>query len=458
MILGQHRHRDIGALGLHRIEHAADIVGIEIRAQRPAGVEIAEHHRQIGQVREHHPLVVEAIREIDALAIDRDRDLARDRQLEPGRGDHDIGGQEAVVRQPHAALLERLDLAGDDLGLAALDRVEQIVVGHQAQPLVPRIVGRGEGGAVELVAQRLLDLLVEELLHLLGLGARALEADVLHLDVLPAGQAVGRLLGQELAQQVRQPVLRRAREHPGRGALEHGDLGGLARHRRRDRHRGGARADHHHLLAGIVEIVGPELRVDHLAFEGAEIEAGVVGLVVIVIARAQIEEIGGEPLVLAPILFGTGLDLHRPARGGAVEIGGDNLVAQPDVLANAALVDDTVEIVEDRGRVGDRFLVLPGFEIEPQRVHVAVRANPGIAEQVPGAAQIVAPFENRIAGVRRFGGHMRGHPDPGNPRPHDQHVEMAGLFGHLCSPNPGSEGNADPAPAPAPLRIATRLG
>ena len=41
-------------------------------------------------------------------------------------------------------LVKRLDRIGDDVGLALADGLEQVAVGRQAQPLVPRVVARAE--------------------------------------------------------------------------------------------------------------------------------------------------------------------------------------------------------------------------------------------------------------------------------------------------------------------------
>src|SRR3546814_8192948 len=90
---------------------------------------------------------------------------------------------------------------------------------------------------------------------------------------------------------------------------------------------------------------------------------------------------------------------HLPARLGAAPVVTDHLAAQANTLADAAFVDDAVQIVEDRGAVGDRLFMLPRLEDEAQRVHVAVRADAGIAEQVPGAAQIGAALDERKAAV-----------------------------------------------------------
>ena len=60
----------------------------------------------------------------------------------------------------------------------------------------------------------------------------------------------------------------RAQAIPGRRALEHGDMACACRHGRDDRHCRRAGADDDDVLAGIVAVFGPELRMDDLAVEG----------------------------------------------------------------------------------------------------------------------------------------------------------------------------------------------
>src|SRR3546814_244376 len=116
------------------------------------------------------------------------------------------------------------------------------------------------------------------------------------------------------------------------------------------------------------------------------------------------------------------LHRHRPARRGAVPIGADDLAVEADALANMALVDDAIEIVEDRRAVGDRLLMLPRFEDETQCVHVAVRTDARITEKVPGAAKLFAALDEGEAMVGAIHLQMHGHADTRNARTDDQHI------------------------------------
>ena len=63
------------------------------------------------------------------------------------------------------------------------------------------------------------------------------------------------------------PVPAGQRDDVARRALEHRHVRRPLGHRGDERHRGRAAADHHDALAGVVEVLGPVLRVDDLAPE-----------------------------------------------------------------------------------------------------------------------------------------------------------------------------------------------
>src|SRR3546814_9735007 len=119
-------------------------------------------------------------------------------------------------------------------------------------------------------------------------------------------------------------------------------------------------------------------------------EPGVEGLVIVIIARAEIKPALGRrrPCTLA---F---LHRPRPARRGAVPIGAHDLAVEPDALANMALIDDAIEIFEDRRAVGDRFFMLPRFEDEAERVHVAVRTDARITEKIPRSEEHTSELQS----------------------------------------------------------------
>ena len=107
------------------------------------------------------------------------------------------------------------------------------------------------------------------------------------------------------------------------------------------------------------------------------------------------------------------------------------------VLFEIMLGLDPVEIVHDRGTVGNRLLLGPRFEFETQCVHVAVAADAGILEQVPGPADIIAALDHGKALAGTFVPQMNRHADSRNPGADDQYVDRycrgGTLVRNLCS-------------------------
>src|SRR5215204_788367 len=114
------------------------------------------------------------------------------------------------------------------------------------------------------------------------------------------------------------------------------------------------------------------LGVDDPAAEALRpLEARAVSLVVAVIAGAAEEEIAGE---LHPLAGIRAVRMDLPPG-----IGGGPLRAR-----------DPMAVAEDRRAVGDGLGLPPGAERVAEREHVGVRANPRIAEEIPGPAHVLA--------------------------------------------------------------------
>ena len=97
-------------------------------------------------------------------------------------------------------------------------------------------------------------------------------------------------------------------------------------------------------------------------------------------------------------------------------------VADPGV--DAVVARDLADVGQDRRAVGDRLGVLPRPEGVAQRVHVGVRADAGIAEQIPGAAAGLARLEDGVALARALVLQVPGRADARQARAHDQDVEV----------------------------------
>ena len=170
---------------------------------------------------------------------------------------------------------ETLDGVGDDVGLAGLDRLEQVGVGHEADPLVPRVVRRREVGVDLVLRQVLGELAQQSSTDPVGVGAGLAIHVLAEAPVLLAGEFERQAIGQHLPKGVRDRILRRRRHDPGWCALHHGHVLGPVGHGRNEGHRRGARPDDRNPLAGVVEIFGPFLGVDDLAAE--RVGAGELG-------------------------------------------------------------------------------------------------------------------------------------------------------------------------------------
>ena len=84
-----------------------------------------------------------------------------------------------------------------------------------------------------------------------------------------------------------------------------------------------------------------------------------------------------------------------PEGGGGVPFDRHDPVVVLDPLEHAVLPGRLADVAEDIGAVGDRLVTRERLEVVAQRVHVGVAADAGIAEQIPGAAQIGTGLEQR---------------------------------------------------------------
>ncbi|SHU67537.1 Uncharacterised protein [Mycobacteroides abscessus subsp. abscessus] len=260
-------------------------------------------------------------------------------------------------------------------------------------------------------------------------GARELAAGLVAEDQLPdidpAGNRVSHLGRQNLSQAIDDGVLIGQRHDVGGRTLQHGDVAGVGRHRRNQRHGGGAGADHDHLLALVVQVFGPVLWVHHGAFEiGHPGELRRVALVVVVVPTAAEQEGTGVFDGLAIVIH-----LNGPLLGFGVPGSADNLLPVPHVPVNTGVGRRLVHVVQDRRTIGQGPAVVPRREPEAQGVHVRVGANTRVLEEVPGAAHVVAGFKHRVGLGRAAILDMPRGTDPGDTCTDNEHVKV---FGHAA--------------------------
>ena len=252
--------------------------------------------------------------------------------------------------------------------------------------------------------------------------------------VLPAQEGVRKPLREAREWRIRDRVLRGQRDDVAGRPLEHRHVLGAIRHRGHDRHGGRAAADHDDALAVVVEVLGPELRMDDLPAEAVgALEVGRVGLRVVVVARAREEEAARELHRLARV---GALGVNRPARLLARPLRADDTVPVADLVVDSVLGRGLVDVLADRGAVRDRLRLLPRAERVAEREHVGVRPDARVAEQVPRAAHGVARLEDgeALAGAPRA--QMGARADAREPGAGDQDVVvLSGGFTHAVRSN-----------------------
>ena len=293
---GDTRRRGVVPVLVHVAQQAADVGGDEVGLERPGRVGVAERQRQVGDAAEHDALVADRLAHIDLGAVDGERQAADQQQVQAGRGDDDVGLDLLARRQPYAALGERVDRVGDERGVSLAQRPEQVAVGDEAETLVPRVVLRTEVGIErEPGGQLALDALAQDSLHETRGAAREVEHAQRQQRVLPPHRFVRGAAREQAAGGGGQRIDRGQRQDVAGRALQHRHVCGGLCHRRHQRHRRRAAADHQHPLAGVVEVLGPVLGMHDAPREAlAAGELRREALVVAVVAGAGVEEVAAQ--------------------------------------------------------------------------------------------------------------------------------------------------------------------
>jgi hypothetical protein len=219
--------------------------------QRPGGVRVPDGHREVRDAADHAAAVDDRLRVVDLLAVDRQDHAAEQLQVEAGGGDDDVGRQVLAARELQARLGERVDAVGDHLRRPVAEGAEQVAVRDDAEPLLPRVVGRAEVLVDrEALGQRVDVQPADEAAGRTGEALAEAERRPGHGDVATAVQLEGALLVLDDALgQLGERVDPRDRHDVGRRALQHGDLRAGLGQRRDERHGGGAAADDDDALA-----------------------------------------------------------------------------------------------------------------------------------------------------------------------------------------------------------------
>src|SRR2546427_452716 len=133
-------------------------------------------------------------------------------------------------------------------------------------------------------------------------------------------------------------------------------------------------------------------------------------------------------------------------------------VTETDLPIDPILSRRLAQILENQPPVGDGFGIVPGLGGVSQGVHVGVRANAGIAEEVPGTADVVARFEDgvRPTGTARL--QVIARADARNPGTGDEHVKVFARHRAEQFPSNSSYTNAMGRPPSGDRRSGEALG
>ena len=194
------------------------------------------------------------------------------------------------------------------------------------------------------------------------------------------------------------------------------------RHGRNQGNCRGATANDHHLLAGIIQIGGPVLRVDTGPSEVLDPgKLGQVTRLVVVVTGATDQKVAGVDLLLTADRISSG-DRPELVLTGPVSTLGGRVEADP--VSNPEFFCGITDVVADGVATGKHLEFVPGPELVAEGEHVRIRADTRVAEQIPGAAHGRTFFQHDKALVRTGVGKVAGHADTGQARANDNYIEM----------------------------------
>ncbi len=99
-------------------------------------------------------------------------------------------------------------------------------------------------------------------------------------------------------------------------------------------------------------------------------------------------------------------------------------MVEPNVAVDAVLGSGLAQVGQDLVGRGDGMLVAPGLELVAEGVQIGVRPDPGIPEQVPGAAGDAAGLQDRVTALGVLALQIVGGADARDAGTDDQHVDV----------------------------------
>ena len=205
-----------------------------------------------------------------------------------------------------------------------------------------------------------------------------------------------------------------------RRALHHGDVPCGLRERWHERDSGRARADDGNRAAVVVEVARPVLGMHHGAREvGLARQGRVEPASVAVVPDSEVDVVAGHRDCATMRHEAQGPVVRRAVPGRLFEV-----VLEVYEGEQLELGDGFLEVGADSGSRGDGFGPRPRFEAEPERVHVAVGADTGKPEQVPGAADAGPHLKDGGAQVGPGAAQLHRRGNPRNTRADDGDVHV----------------------------------
>merc|ERR1740121_2471210 len=400
------RHDHTGLALLHVAQKPADILADALDLQSPRGCEIPAAVSEVRHIGQHAVFVADVLPADIGHSVHADLHRGHREvgvKLQARGGDDQISIDAVPRLQQDTPLVEGIHVVClNGCGLAP-DGLEEVAVWADAQALLPDVVLRREVlrelfvGHV-LGGQRLPHPADDRLVLLLRSHAGQFTCKGILWQNHPLPGSPVHLLWRHTRFDLRRGDL----VHVGqwddvrRRPLEHRDVRSFAGKVWDQRDCRGPRADHCNSLAGVLDVVGPELRVHDKAASLLEslrsLKLGVPTLILVIISNARKQE---------PTLEGSSVvALQAPTTRATRPLRSRDVVPIADDLRETLILDGAMQVLLDVGRRRDGLGTWPRPELVPISEHVAVAADAGVLEQVPSASEGFPPLQDDARQVR----------------------------------------------------------
>ncbi len=189
--------------------------------------------------------------------------------------------------------------------------------------------------------------------------------------------------------------------------MQHRHLRRRLGHFRNDGHRRGPGAYDNDALVLVIEIFRPVLRMNEGTLKRTlSVECRQVAVLEVVITGAHIQQPAAQLAAAAGCLR-----FDDPGRRIARVVRPDDSATVLNPFFDTVFACRLADISENSGPICNGLRLPPGPETVAERVHIAIGADPGVSEQIPGPTQGFASLENRIRDSWAPGLEVTGRPD-----------------------------------------------